>query len=253
MENPLVMFITYRLDRDPKKVTIMKKINIAVILFGMKKRALLSFTLGLVLASNSFAGLPTPSTQNRTTMTTGNNGYGNVPYGQGQGNGASYYPNNYQPGYNQYQQPPQNRQTGGSVQKINQTVQTGGDLLWLFTGSEGSVREQMKNGFHSSGDSTFGGRLLNLFLGMMYGKFLAPVSDRLGSVGDKFLQPGSGTSITKSGNPYQGQGANYCYQCAMQNQTNPYARNPQAVPPQIFNSGSSSAGSGGASAGGIRR
>lgn len=154
------------------------------------------------------------------------------PYMQGAGNGASYYnPSYYQQNQSlQYQQYLANAQRN---QQLQNTTSTGGDLLWLFTGSQGTLSEQMKSGFKSSGQTSFFGRLFSVISSAAYRRVAPRINSILGGIDTR----ASMISQNASGlyNMYNQQGATgTCYNCALQNSTNPYYRNQNAIPTQIM-------------------
>jgi|JI10StandDraft_1071094.scaffolds.fasta_scaffold225128_3 hypothetical protein len=191
----------------------------------MKKT--LFYTLALSLIATSFpvyAELPNPATTRTNQF----------------GNGAASYNNNgfNQGGYNQFNYPSQYGSgggnaaqygNGGQVQKVYNTAMTAKDILWVFTGNE----------------SSFGKRLFYVFSGALERRYLAPIENKIGNL-EYNRQTGAVPTQTAQ-NPYMNQGAQYCYECAQQNNTNPYAQNQNAINPAIFNNSSST------SAGGLKK
>lgn len=207
----------------------------------MNKRSFTIVLVTLVISSTAWADLPTSKNQQNRTNQMGTQ-YGNqgqnyggqyggqqypYNYGQGQGAGAGYY------NQNMYAQPSAAAATrANSVQRVGESA---GDLLWLFTGSDSSIKDQVKNGFHSNSDTSFGGRLFSFFLGAVYKRFGVPLENKLGALEGSFMSKVTGTSTANAQYPYNQAGANYCYGCTQQNPTNPYMRNTQAVDPRLFN------------------
>lgn len=202
-----------------------------------------TITLGLMIILGSFsklahADLTRPgSTAPVSPIYTQSNPY----YMQGQGAGASYYnPNSYQQNQSlQYQQYFAQQQQQQQMQKATNTT---ADLLWLFTGSQGSLGEQAKTGFKSSGTTTFWNRFWSI-LGSAAYRRIAPSFDRLlGSADARISTIGQGGVNSM----YNQQGATgYCYACTHPS-TNPNATNPYAMNPAIFTPTTATPSSGGA-------
>ncbi|MEZ4847002.1 MAG: hypothetical protein R2877_08790 [Bdellovibrionota bacterium] len=157
--------------------------------------------------------------------------YGSGAYGYG---GAGYGTSAAQ---QQQMMAQQQMQSAQKVQRAYNTYMTGKDLLWLFTGDEG----------------TFGKRLFYVFSGALDRRFVQPIERSIGNL-EQNRQTGV-MPVAATQSPYMNQGAQYCYDCLQQNQTNPYAQNPNALNPALFNNaGNTGSGvtSGGGQTGGIR-
>lgn len=186
----------------------------------------------------------------------GNQGY--MPYGQGYGNGASYYNQSY---YNQnqslqYQQYLANAQANQTMQNVGTTSS---DLLWLFTGSEGTLSQQMRSGFKSTGQTNFFGRFFSVMTNQLYRRLGPKVDRALGGLENR-ASYAAGGALNSLYN--QGGAQGYCYDCALQNSTNPYYRSQQAINPALFGGNttgttttpqSTISNQGGGAAGGISR
>lgn len=191
---------------------------------NMKKMA--NYTLAITLILTSFgANAELPSARNQSQY--------NQPYNQqyNQGSNQYNYPNQYGSGANMNGTygTPTNQQPGNSAQRMYNNISTGKDLLWMFT----------------SDQSTFGKRLFFVFSQVLDRRFLAPIENRIGN-----LEANRQQGVARTSQPaQQGQGVQYCYDCVQQNNTNPYARNPNAVNPAIFNAN----GPSNSNAGGIQK
>ncbi len=204
------------------------------------KRSYLYIAAGLVLISQvAFADLPTKGNQMNRNPYGAQYQYNQANQGQTYAGGQYQYPYTYNQGqgaganyYNPYQY--QNQQQAARYNTVQNVGSSAGDLLWLFTGSDASIKDQVKGGFQSNSDTSFGGRLFGLFLGAVYKRFGIPLENKLGALENSFIGKISGTANANYQYPYNQQGANYCYQCTQQNATNPYARNQQAIGQQVF-------------------
>jgi hypothetical protein len=163
-----------------------------------------------------------------------NNGYNqfNYPVNYGSGAYGGYGSSGYGMTAAQQQQMLSQQQmaSGQKAQKAYNTYMTGKDLLWVFTGDEGS----------------FGKRLFFMFSGVLDRKFVQPVENTIGSL-EQNRQLGVTPVATQT--PYMNQGLQYCYDCTQQNSTNPYATNQNALNPALFGGNTTSSGS----TGGIRK
>jgi hypothetical protein len=179
----------------------------------MKKMLFYTLTLSLITAGfPAFAELPTPNTSTQNQF-PGNANFNNNGFNQG-----------YNQGYNQFNYPQQYGSngtgqygaSGSPVQKVYNTAMTAKDILWVFTGNE----------------STFGKRLFYVFSGALDRSFVKPIENKIGNL-EYNLQ--GGLPVQTAQNPYVNQGVQNCYDCAQQNNTNPYAQNQNAINPAIFN------------------
>lgn len=179
----------------------------------MKKRHHLILAAALMLMSQAaMADLPSATgsaTQQQPVQ----------PYGQGQGYGSNYDNQQYYP-------PVQNATI--------QTPQKSSDLLWLFTGSDSSLTDQVHNGFRSNSQTTFWNRIWSIAKGAAYRKFVTPIEYRLGAMENQVANIGTNVLQGNSNSATQ-----YCYEC-MHPSTNPYATNPNSMAP-IFGGSSTSA------------
>lgn len=162
-----------------------------------------------------------------------NNGYNQFNYPVNYGSGAyGGYGSGYGTTAAQQQQmlAQQQMASGQRVQKVYNTYMTGKDLLWVFTGDEGS----------------FGKRLFFMFSGVLDRRFIQPVENTIGNLEQNRQM---GVTPVAAQTPYINQGLQYCYECAQQRSTNPYATNPNAINQAIFNG----SGQPGAQTGGIKK
>lgn len=176
-----------------------------------------SFLLLILISNLALADLPTPSTVNRRQS-----------YGQGNGYGAGYYD---QQAMNQQMAMEQQRMRM-TQSNIGQVGQSSSDLLWLFTGSDASITKQMKSGFRGGGEGTFWSRIWSFTKMSAYKRFLAPAENRLTGILSGYentaLAAGQGVGAAPTS-------AAPCYDCIQQQNTNPLARNQNAINPAIFN------------------
>ncbi len=180
----------------------------------------------LILSFPVFAELPNPNTtkanQANPPAFYNNQGIyqGTSPYGQGYGNQFGY-PQQYGAGANPYGQVDTRAANTAKVQRVYNTAMVAKDVLWVFTGNE----------------STFGKRLFYVFSQALFNRVVNPIENSIGNLGSY-----GRIGATNTQTPYVNQGAQYCYDCMQNKNTNPYTQNQNAINPAIFNGAQGSSG-----------
>lgn len=191
----------------------MKKSGDYIIIKSMKKSCVRFLVLTICLSLHSYAALPTATSGAPAAAPQDSQQAPRTPYGAGLGGGAS--PTGTPPPQDQRQSP-----SGGNS-----------FLLWLFTGSDLSTGETIKNGFRSTTSGNFGDRFKSVLGGALFQFLVKPIEAKLDYMATSVEAKATGLAAGAA-SKFTPRSMQDCYEC-LHPSANPNAPNPHSVAPLL--------------------